>query len=713
MRDRTSARCSRSTSTRYAIPHAGRFSRQYRETTPGKARSPLNPENLPVSHFMPAEPWGTRRNQRPCSESICMQPQEPTSTDLNEMLPGGSVASAARALPAGASLDDFQVEDIIVEGSVAIVYAARDRALATTVAIAEYMPASLAQRDDGGRVTPRTSAQAGVFADGLKAFIHDSRTLARCDHPSLVRVVRQWEANATAYRVMPRYEGRRLLDVRQNMSEPPDEASLRSLLDALLSALQVLNDAGGVHGKVTPSNILLLEDNRLVLLGPGGAARAIAGDLIDMLKASGEPCFAPLEQIVEAESPLPPSADLYALAGVARYCISGELPAPFFGAPGTARHEKLADTVQRLRQTWPQLHYSASLLAALDNALSIYPAQRPQHVAEMRMRMDTALPAAARPVSAPETVATGLNDTAPSSSILASESTPVRVAQDLDAALPVAPNPDPMASSDVARTEDPVLTTFAREVTKSRRIAMWSGGMLALVALLLIGAYQFRQEPQVVRVLDELGLGGTGTEKSATVSVSSKGPAAPVTPPMTADAGAAKSTSTEPTAANAPTSAATPASPVSAPVATDAGTAKSIPTGPTVANVPAGAAAPASSAGASVAADGGAAKSTPTESTAANAPPGVTAPAPSARVAPATPVASAAENPSTVAPTNSTSPPTRVAQQQTARAPTSPRDVCGARTQFSLYRCMQTQCGQKRWASHPQCEHLRATDSVD
>jgi non-specific serine/threonine protein kinase len=108
---------------------------------------------------------------------------------------------------------------------------------------------------------------------------------------------------------------------------------VRALLDALLSALQAFHLAGEIHGKVKPANILLLADNRPLLLGPGAAGRAIAGDQIDALTASEEPSFAPVEQLVETDTPLPPSVDLYALAGVARYWISGELPAPTFGGP--------------------------------------------------------------------------------------------------------------------------------------------------------------------------------------------------------------------------------------------------------------------------------------------------------------------------------------------------------------------------------------------
>jgi len=44
---------------------------------------------------------------------------------------------------------------------------------------------------------------------------------------------------------------------------------------------------------------------------------------------------------------------------------------------------------------------------------------------------------------------------------------------------------------------------------------------------------------------------------------------------------------------------------------------------------------------------------------------------------------------------------------------TNPREACSGRTQFALYRCMQTQCAAARWSEHPQCIRLRATDSVD
>jgi non-specific serine/threonine protein kinase len=45
--------------------------------------------------------------------------------------------------------------------------------------------------------------------------------------------------------------------------------------------------------------------------------------------------------------------------------------------------------------------------------------------------------------------------------------------------------------------------------------------------------------------------------------------------------------------------------------------------------------------------------------------------------------------------------------------PSTPRALCGERTQFSLYRCMQQLCTTARWRAHPECARLRATDLVD
>ena len=120
---------------------------------------------------------------------------------------------------------------------------------------------------------------------------------------------------------------------------------------------------------------------------------------------------------------------------------------------------------------------------------------------------------------------------------------PARVAQDLDAVMAFAPDPDPwqlpasLASMMIRRcgrlSHAKCPTPDASRCGAARCWCCWR--------CCLSACYEFRQERQVGRVLDVLGISrGTGAGDSAAVSASAVGPAAPVTPPIAADAGAAK-----------------------------------------------------------------------------------------------------------------------------------------------------------------------------
>ncbi|HEV7915054.1 MAG TPA: protein kinase, partial [Albitalea sp.] len=290
---------------------------------------------------------------------------------------------------AGTPLDTFEIEAVIGASGFGIVYLARDLAFDRHVAIKEYLPDSLALRgDDGLQVLLRAPTHADAFERGRRAFIDEAELLSRCDHPSLLRVLRHWEANGTAYRAMPHYHGTALLALRQAMHKPPDEASLRAMLDGLTEALETLHAAGCIHREITPASILLLPDDRPLLMDCGAARRAIVGDQARALMTLLAPSFAPPEQTAPAAGrPLGPWTDLYALAAVVRYCISGQLPPPAALRTMPA-DEPIGRLVARLQRTDPEVHYSPWFVAAIDAALAPRPEDRPQSVAEFRARLD-------------------------------------------------------------------------------------------------------------------------------------------------------------------------------------------------------------------------------------------------------------------------------------------------------------------------------------
>jgi serine/threonine protein kinase len=150
-------------------------------------------------------------------------------------------ANAPSALPPGTRLGEFELLSLLGVGGFGIVYLAFDHALEREVAVKEYMPASLAGRTETMNVSIRSQADAETFALGLKSFVNEARLLARFDHPSLLKVLRFWEGNGTAYMAMPVMRGRNVKDVRSDMGGPPDEAWLRGLLDPLLGAIERLH----------------------------------------------------------------------------------------------------------------------------------------------------------------------------------------------------------------------------------------------------------------------------------------------------------------------------------------------------------------------------------------------------------------------------------------------------------------------------------------
>ncbi|HEX5633971.1 MAG TPA: protein kinase, partial [Gemmatimonadales bacterium] len=262
-------------------------------------------------------------------------PREPTGAATPSTFdPGrGGHAGAARrtdTLPAGTRIAAYEVERVLSTSSFGIVYLGLDRASGRRVALKEYFPDTLAVRGgDGQQVVLRGETQAEAFERGRRAFVEEAGVLGRLDHPSLLRVLAHGQSHGTVYRAMPYYPGTPLQRLREAMGTAPDEATLRALVEGLLEPLALLHAAGCLHREVTPWSILLLPDDRPVLMDWGAARRAIVGDQARALMTLLTPSFAAPEVIAPAgDRPQGPWTDLYALAAVVRYCISGQLPPP-------------------------------------------------------------------------------------------------------------------------------------------------------------------------------------------------------------------------------------------------------------------------------------------------------------------------------------------------------------------------------------------------
>jgi serine/threonine protein kinase len=240
----------------------------------------------------------------------------------------------ASALAPGTVLNEqFVIGRVLGKpGGFGITYLALDRALATRVAIKEYLPRDLAVRAaDGVTITPHSSGESDTFRFGLSQFLDEARTLARLDHPNIVRVRQFFSAHGSAYLVMDYYQG---LSLAEYLARQPDgrlpEAKALGLMQPILDGLRAVHAEGFLHRDIKPANIYLARTAsggaRPILLD-FGAARQSVGERSRSLSVLVTDGYAPFEQY-SRKGRQGPWTDVYAAAAVLYRVLTGETPPP-------------------------------------------------------------------------------------------------------------------------------------------------------------------------------------------------------------------------------------------------------------------------------------------------------------------------------------------------------------------------------------------------
>ena len=282
------------------------------------------------------------------------------------------------ALPTGSKIGRYEVLAVLGQGGFGITYRARDAQLGREVAIKEYLPTSLAIRQGGSTVSPRSTRVADDFARGRERFIAEGRTLATLERASgIVRVFDFLELNDTAYIVMELVHGD-TLDKRLKAVGRLEPSAVNRILWAVLDGLEQVHNAGFLHRDIKPSNIMLDEQGNATLIDFGAARAAMAGNVATMT-AVFTPGYAAAEQMSSAAQG--PWTDIYGLAATLYHAIAGKAPPSAIDRILDDRYEPIA------RLAGPG--YSQGLLAGLDMALAVRAPDRPQSIAAWRTLIST------------------------------------------------------------------------------------------------------------------------------------------------------------------------------------------------------------------------------------------------------------------------------------------------------------------------------------
>lgn len=266
-------------------------------------------------------------------------------------------------LTPGAVVDNLRIDRVLGLGAYGATYLVTDQVLNKTFALKEYRPQNGAQPSQ----------------DGLVEFLAEGRTIAQLDHPHIVKVIRCFEANGTAYLQMPYYRGEALHKLLKRSGVFTIDDAL-ALAKPLLGALEYIHDRGIYHQDIKPANIYITEEGEPILLDFGAAGQHL-DDATRAQSRLGSEGYAAPEQSDDRGS-IGPWTDIYGFAATLYRCISGQIPAAASRRQSTLA-EGQPDPLAPIQSLVPASPIPG-VFEAISQGLLLDPSARPRNITAWR-----------------------------------------------------------------------------------------------------------------------------------------------------------------------------------------------------------------------------------------------------------------------------------------------------------------------------------------
>lgn len=222
-------------------------------------------------------------------------------------------------------LGRYVIGEVLGFGGFGITYKAWDKKFETILAIKEYYPSGIVNRNPGeSEVILFTGKKKDIFDNGLVRFLDEAKNMAKfSQNNNIVNVFEYFEDNNTGYIVMEFLEGISLNSylLKQTQKLPLDE--IMTITMSVCSALRELHAIGIIHRDVSPDNIFMCSNGKIKLIDFGAARFSLNEEkkMTIILK----PGFAPPEQY-EKINKQGPWTDIYALGATVYLLLTGTKP---------------------------------------------------------------------------------------------------------------------------------------------------------------------------------------------------------------------------------------------------------------------------------------------------------------------------------------------------------------------------------------------------
>ena len=253
----------------------------------------------------------------------------------------------------------YQIQDVLGQGGMGIVYRAFDPAIHRTVAI---------------KTITKSAMDPADLQYALTRFRHEAQAVGRLTHPRITAIYDYGEDMDTAYIVMELVNGHSLFHHMQNQARF-ELKEIGELIRQLLDGLGYAHALGVFHRDIKPSNILINDDGRLKLTD-FGIARLDSSTLTQVGEIMGSPGYMSPEQFLGTD--IDARSDIYSVGVIAYELLAGRRP--FTGNNAEVMRQALNERPVNPSDHNPKI--SVQLDWAVQKALAKKPAERFQGAKE-------------------------------------------------------------------------------------------------------------------------------------------------------------------------------------------------------------------------------------------------------------------------------------------------------------------------------------------
>lgn len=235
--------------------------------------------------------------------------------------------SYGRALEPGTILNGkILIGNILGMGNFGITYMAFDMLLEYRVAVKEFFPDEMVEREEDGSLRVASGTTEEEYKEELAAYQREARILAQFSkYPGIVSIKELFYENNTGYMVMEFLEGGTLRRYIDNHGGRLSVEHTLSLMDPVITSMEEIHKSGLIHRDISPENIMLDDDGSIKVID-FGATKKLSNKTAQIY--FGKFGYAPLEQMKgEGQGAW---TDVYGICATMYCMITGDIPTDAF-----------------------------------------------------------------------------------------------------------------------------------------------------------------------------------------------------------------------------------------------------------------------------------------------------------------------------------------------------------------------------------------------